>query len=272
MTKTVKKDKKRGKGDRRVAPPRAAPPPAAPATAAPAGAHEWVSFEDPEEDRTWVFDVTFLLSRWTCIYGHGCQGVLTGPAPELEQGCCSYGAHFTDDADVERVQAAARTLTADEWQLADRGRRGVVRTQRDGTRTTRLVDGACIFLNRPGFPAGAGCALHQAALRRDQLPLELKPDVCWQLPLRREDQVGDGGHVTSTVSQWDRRHWGDGGEEFHWWCTEAPEAFVGSRPVWRAMGAELIALVGPEVYHLLSGYLGERETTVSLPHPTVRAR
>ena len=25
---------------------------------------EWISFEDPTEERTWVFDVTFLLSRW----------------------------------------------------------------------------------------------------------------------------------------------------------------------------------------------------------------
>ena len=63
---------------------------------APPDAHEWVSFEDAEEMRTWVFDVTFLASRWTCIFGRGCQGVLTGPAPELVQGCCSYGAHFTD--------------------------------------------------------------------------------------------------------------------------------------------------------------------------------
>ena len=47
---------------------------------------------------------------WQCIYGRGCQGVLTGPAPELAQGCCSYGAHFTDDDDADRVEAAARTL------------------------------------------------------------------------------------------------------------------------------------------------------------------
>src|SRR4051794_9058633 len=52
--------------------------------------HEWVSFEDPDEDRTWVFDVTFLMSKWSCIYGRGCQGVLTGPAPELMHGCCTH--------------------------------------------------------------------------------------------------------------------------------------------------------------------------------------
>ena len=60
--------------------------------------------------------------------------------------------------------------------------------------------------------------------------MTLKPEVCWQLPLRREDQVDDDeGHVTSVIRQWDRRHWGKGGREFHWWCTEAPDAFVGSQ-------------------------------------------
>ena len=74
----------------------------------PADAHEWVSFEDPDEERTWVFDVTFLTSNWSCIYGQGCPGVLTGPAPELEHGCCSYGAHFVDKADLRRVERIAR--------------------------------------------------------------------------------------------------------------------------------------------------------------------
>ena len=32
--------------------------------------------------------------------------------------------------------------------------------------------------------------------------------------LRREDEVADDGHVTSTIRQWDRRHWGEGGQEF----------------------------------------------------------
>jgi hypothetical protein len=239
---------------------------------APIDAHEWVSFEDPWEERTWVFDVTFLLSAWTCIYGRGCQGVLTGPAADLEQGCCSYGAHFTDDDDVARVEAAAETLTAEEWQFRGRMRRGgVVHTEPDGTRVSRLVDGACIFLNRPGFPGGAGCALHRAALGRGIHPLELKPDVCWQLPLRREDLVDSTGRVTSTISQWERRHWGDGGDEFHWWCTEASEAFVGKRAVYQTLRAELEALSSPEVYRLLAGYLEARTGRVKpLAHPAVR--
>jgi hypothetical protein len=240
----------------------------------PADAHEWVSFDDPDELRTWVFDVTFLLSGWECIFGRGCQGVLTGPAPEMVQGCCSYGAHFTDRADVARVRKAATTLTADQWQFRKQGRRdGVVTKEADGAKVTRLVEDACIFLNRPGFPGGPGCALHRAALERGEEPLELKPDVCWQLPLRREDTTDDSGRVTTTVKQWDRRHWGAGGEEFHWWCTEAPEAFGSRRPVYETMGPELRAIAGDAVYSMLTRYLDTRKKgSVPLPHPAVRPR
>jgi hypothetical protein len=243
--------------------------------AVPRDAHEWLSFEDPKEDRTWLFDVTFLLSGWSCIYGHGCQGVLTGPAPELEQGCCSYGAHFTDRADVKRVRAAARTLTPDQWQFAAEGRRGVTRKDAEGVVVSRLVDDACIFLNRPGFPGGAGCALHRAALEQGRKPLELKPDVCWQLPLRREDETAADGHVTSTIAQWDRRHWGEGGAEFHWWCTEAAEAFTDRVPVYRSLRDELVEMVGPAIYRRLAAYLDARaagSVAIPLPHPVVRKK
>ena len=241
---------------------------------APADAHEWVSFEDPDEERTWVFDVTFLLSNWECIFGRGCQGVLTGPAAEMAQGCCSYGAHFTDKKDVRRVEAAAATLTKKEWQFYKQGKaRGVVKTNKQGEVVSRLVDGACIFLNRPGFALGPGCALHAAALGRGERPLDLKPEVCWQLPLRRDDVTRDDGHVVSTISQWNRHHWGNGGLEFHWWCTEAPEAFIGRDPVYRYMAEELEEMVGPKVFGALATYLDQRSRPVTaLPHPVVRVK
>lgn len=238
----------------------------------PPGTHEWVSLDDPDEERTWLFDVTFLLSRWTCIFGAGCQGVLTAPAPERVEGCCSYGAHFTGSEDVARVRREAKRLTAEQWQFRAVGRRrGVTQTQPDGSRTTRLVDDACIFLNRPGFPGGAGCALHRGALEEGRPPLERKPDVCWQLPLRREDRVEDG-RVISTVRQWDRGDWGEGGQEFAWWCTEAPEAFVAAEPVYRHMANELRAMSGDAVYEALAAYLDGRNRRTALPHPAVRRR
>ena len=236
-----------------------------------------MSFDDPVEERTWVLDVTFLSSSWRCIYGDGCQGVLTGPAPEQMEGCCSYGAHFTGEEDANRVAAAADTLSAEQWQFRTKGRRksGVFKRDSNGALTTRLVDGACIFLNRPSHPGGAGCALHRAALDRGVPPLELKPDVCWQLPLRREDNVAPDGHVTSTLGEWGRRHWGEGGAEFHWWCTEAPEAFSGREPVYRSLRAEIVAMAGEQVYDLLAAYLESRSGrrgAALLPHPTVRKR
>ena len=107
--------------------------------------------------------------------------------------------------------------------------------------------------------------------------MTLKPEVCWQLPLRREDQVDDEqGHVTSVIRQWDRRHWGKGGREFHWWCTEAPDAFVGSKPVYEEMQAELTKMVGAKVYEQFVALVKDRERRrvggVALPHPAVRGR
>jgi hypothetical protein len=242
---------------------------------APADAHEWVSFEDPTEHRTWVFDVTFMTSPWTCIFGRGCQGVLTGPAPELVQGCCSYGAHFTDDDDIARVEKAAQTLDAEHWQFLKQGRaRGIWKTDSSGDRVTRMVDGACVFLNRPGWPSGPGCALHQQALTDGERPLDLKPNVCWQLPLRREDHEDGDGHVTSTLRQWDRKHWGEGGAEFHWWCTESPEAFVGHQPVYLELRDEIVELTSQAAFDMLVSYLAGRNgrtQRIFLPHPALRA-
>jgi hypothetical protein len=234
--------------------------------------HEWLSFEDPDEDRTWTFDLTFLLSKWTCIFGSGCKGVLTEDAPELVQGCCSYGAHFTDDDDRTRVVLAAETLTADQWQFRAQGlRKGVVKQQKDGSWITRQADDACIFLNRPGFPGGPGCALHRAAIDQGRHFKDLKPDVCWQLPLRRVDTSDDGGHVTSTIREWKRRDWGDGGLEFSWWCTEAPDAFVGEHTVLHSARDELVELTRPEVYDMLLDAVAERLAVGPvLPHPAVR--
>ena len=244
-------------------------------TTIPASAHEWVSFDDDHLQRTWMFDVTFLESSWTCIFGRGCQGVLTGPTPELVQGCCSYGAHFVDEADRRRVEEAALRLTEDQWQFRARGQKGTTRVKKNGDIVTRLVKDACIFLNRPDFHRGPGCALHVMAIDNQESYIPLKPEVCWQLPLRREDHVHENGRVTSRISQWDRDDWGEGGEDFHWWCTESPDAFVGSARVVDSMAEELVAMVGQSVYDQLLAYLNHRAAqprATRVEHPAVRRR
>ena len=76
---------------------------------------------------------------------------------------------------------------------------------------------ACIFHNRQDFPTGAGCALHSLALRQGRNPLETKPDVCWQLPIRRTfrnvKRPDDTSYTEVTIGEYDRRGWGPGGHE-----------------------------------------------------------
>jgi hypothetical protein len=241
----------------------------------PEDLHEWVSFDDEDEDRTWVWDVTFLTSNYTCIYGRGCPGILDGPAPELEQGCCSYGAHFTGADDRANVEAKVALLTDEEWQFRKKGlKKAPIHVNDDGEIVSRLVDDACIFLNRPGFAGGAGCALHAAALRRGESFLDWKPEVCWQVPMRRVDETDAYGHVTSTIREWKRRDWGPGGLEFHWWCTDSPEAFVGHEPVYESCRDELVAMTTASAYAALRNHLVSRaDPAVSeVVHPALNVR
>ncbi len=74
-----------------------------------------------------------------------------------------------------------------------------------------------VFLNRPGFGGGAGCALHAAAVRSGAEPHRLKPDVCWQLPTRRSYrtvELPDGtSYLEVSITEYDRRGWGVGGHD-----------------------------------------------------------
>jgi hypothetical protein len=235
--------------------------------------HEWVSFEDDERD-TYVFDLTFLTSAWTCIFGRGCPGVLDGPAAELEHGCCSYGAHFADKDDLRDTRKAIKRLKPSQWQFKNKAKKlgGPIYKNDDGETVTRVHKGACIFLNRPDFEGGAGCALHRAALEADERPLDWKPDVCWQLPLRLDTHTDDNEHTTFTLREWKRRDWGEGGDEFHWWCTDDPLAFRDARPVYVQLRDDIVEMIGEEMYDRLAAYLAQRGTAVFLPHPALRKR
>ena len=114
----------------------------------------------------------------------------------------------------------------------------------------------------------------EGALEAGERPLDWKPEVCWQLPLRLEESTDDHGHVTSTLREWKRRDWGDGGEDFHWWCTEAPEAFIGRRPVWETCEDELVALSNEATYASLRTYLRTRTADgwTPIPHPVLKKK
>jgi hypothetical protein len=208
---------------------------------------------------TWRFDTSFLTSNWTCIWGRGCVGILPEPAEHLGEGCCSIGADLDGEDEAKLLSALAATLDPARFEhhaaAADGGVFGDERR-----RSTRIVDGACIFLNRPGFAGGTGCALHLAAIDADESPLEWKPSVCWQLPIRVDWTPGEDDTETATVRAWTRDDWGDHGTTMAWCCTEGNRAYVGDKPVVESLAEELEELVGTAVYVELRARLAGRTT------------
>ncbi len=251
-------------------------------------AREWIEFFDPDDAEHLIrFDATWLCSSYLCIFGRGCHGVVEGRASD---GCCSHGAFYTDADDEKKTRKFAAQLTPEYWQFYDKatpknGKRDKLAiTERDSIgddenrRRTRRVDGACIFLNRPGFAGGVGCSLHNLAERIGLNPLEAKPEVCWQLPVRRSqdwvERPDDTKILVSTIAEFDRRGWGEGGHDMQWYCTSSPEAHVGREPMYLSYGAELIALIGQKAYAVLVELCARRLALgMVAQHPaTTRAR
>jgi hypothetical protein len=227
---------------------------------------EWIEFLDPDDEQHLVrADLTWLLSRWTCVFGSACHGIVAGRAQE---GCCTHGAFFTDADDENRVKVAAAKLTPETWQHYRRGFKNYTEMDTiDGSKPARRTaiqteDGPCVFLNDPEFVGGGGCALHAQALRDGVHPLTYKPDVCWQLPVRREQdwvKRPDGTKILqSTLTEFDRRGWGPGGHDLDWWCTSSPDAHVGTDPMYVTYGPELTALIGESAYRRLAEHCEAR--------------
>lgn len=229
----------------------------------------WVEFPDPDEwdpetehPHTIIrADLTWLTSSWTCIFGQGCQGI---DAAHPEVGCCRLGAHFSDKEDENRVRDYVNTLTPTLWQRhpgREIKRKDWITKDEDGARKTKVVDGGCIFANDPGFPGGSGCALHHLSSHIGVPHAHVKPDVCWQLPIRRSYRTvtrpDDTEYLELTLAEYDRRGWGTGGEDLDWYCTGAPEAHIGKDPVYLGMRDELIEMIGLPAYQVLAEHCAQ---------------
>ncbi len=213
------------------------------------------STEDIDDGQTtWRFDRAFLTSNWTCIWGRGCLGIEVEAAPERGLGCCSVGAELSDVEEAMTIAALAATLDPARFEHHAEAADGLfsdVVPSDAGSSNTRVVDGACIFLNRPGFAGGAGCALHLAALDAGESPIDWKPSVCWQLPIHVDWEPRPDGSELATVRAWSRVDWGEDGQTMAWCCTEGDLAYRGERSVVESLADELTALVGPGTYREL---------------------
>lgn len=240
---------------------------------------EWVEFYDPDNNEHLISaDLTWLLSRWNCAFGTpACLGTVEG---RPDDGCCSHGAFLSDDDDRAKLDDAVSQLTDADWQFRDKGlgRKGYLEEDEyddEPQLRTRKYKGACIFLNRPGFAGGVGCALHSKALQLGVEPLTMKPEVCWQLPLRRSQEWvtrPDGTEILkTTLTEYDRRGWGSGGADLHWYCTGDPGTHTGSRAVYESYGPELTELIGANAYAELVALCRRRaQLGIVAVHPATR--
>src|SRR5262252_5260713 len=109
----------------------------------------FVEFTDPDDkDQVFRCDLTWLTSRWTCIFGSGSRGIY---ADRPDDGCCTLGAHFADAEDEKRVRKSVRQLTGKQWQYKKAAKSDgwveledaeTVAEGEEPGRKTRVVDGA----------------------------------------------------------------------------------------------------------------------------------
>jgi hypothetical protein len=225
---------------------------------------ETATFTD-SDGVNWEFDLTFMLSNFACIWGRGCLDIRRqGTA----RGCCVEGVEIyrgegdtTGAEDLAMIRGRVEQLTDEDWQNRPVALRhggsdpwGKARFRPDSVHT-RIYRGACIFHNRPDHPAGAGCALHLAALRRGEDPIDWKPRICWQVPLFFDS---DPTTNTTKVRACRTADWGHEGI-IDWWCTEHEEAYTAARPVYLSMEKELRRMCGDDVYDELAAYCRARQ-------------
>lgn len=242
---------------------------------------EWFEFMNPEDpEHTFQIDLTWIESFWSCQFGtDSCSGI---DSEQSDIGCCVHGAYLADETDRDQLYNAVAQMPAKYWQNRPNGVDAYLEEadpiqlepwlewgeldDEDGepepSLKTLTTDGACIFANRTGWPTGTGCAIHQWAVEEGRDLTVEKPEVCWQVPLRRNEAYedrSDGVEILRTViGEYDRRGWGNGGEDFDWWCTGDSACHTSAVPMWQSYEAELIALMGKASYDVLAEHCRRR--------------
>ena len=243
---------------------------------APNFVRDWVEFINPANpEEIFKCDMTWLTSYWQCIYGNGCCGI---DADKPDAGCCSDGAYYTSKDDEARTLRAAKKLSKATWQFYDQarpkksgGKLQISEIGLDKDRKTKKIKDSCIFLNRtdykaPGYTGSPGCVLHHLAEKEGVHVVETKPDICWQLPLRRSwetREVGDSSITIVVIGEYERLAWGEGGADFDWYCTSNAEAHTGKLPVYKSSKIELLTMMGKSGYEELAKLCDSRVAAIA---------
>lgn len=234
----------------------------------PGASTDWIEYTlsgrsgtDGEDLLRFRVNVSFLLSKWTCIFGQGCPSVLLTGATK-DTGCCQIGVHMKKGQEYKRVKHYVNQLTGDDCDNIDSiHTRGFAYRETDEDQVeqgykwhTRVVDGACIMSNRAGGATGkVGCALHALANRLDIHPSETKPDICWQIPVAISEEYDENlNQTTVTIDGTSGHVWGhsttSSSDSPGWWCVESPEAYVADDMVFRTNQYEISKQIGDDAY------------------------
>jgi hypothetical protein len=225
-------------------------------------------------------NLSWVMSNWKCIFGEGCSGHFGENdktyAPDVA--CCSLGFWVDDQKDIDKVNHYVEQLTDEDW---DKELRQVVEAKGDWKITykdddkdlsvkSRVHEGGCVFANRSNGSAGKpGCAFHVLAERIGKHFTEVKPNVCWTVPLH---VYQDEDNVT-VVDTWDADEWGgaqkDGTHDkwMKWWCVDTPDAYVGTQHVYQYLEAEMRLIIGDGPYETMVQEIEKRKGNYIAPMP-----
>lgn len=225
---------------------------------APGASYDWLEFiaEVDGAEIHYRLNLSWLMSNWQCQYG-SCPGVLSTGA-NTDIACCQVGVDFNSMADFNEVKQAVKQLTAEDCDRINEVRSKGWYTKHipEGRKMqypkgTKVVDGACIFANRTGGPAGKpGCALHHLATRTGQKTWHTKPDICWQIPMVMQVAYYED-HTAVEVSGSTAAAWGWKSNEYPaigYWCTETPDAYNAVWPVFRTWDEVLAYSFGEKIW------------------------
>lgn len=230
---------------------------------------------DEEAEYTVRVHMTFLMSNWTCIFGSGCPGMFgkqSSTYPD-DVGCCVDSFYFADEDEVGFVEGQMAKLTDADWDSNLRKhveKHGFVNQIASGEDTWdakgRVHDGGCVFQNRNNGSVGKpGCAFHWLAERTGDAHVDTMPAVCWQLPLRINEEDDETG-VLVTIHPWNVSEWSKSGWEYDdrssfcsWWCVDSPDAYVGKVPVYKGMEQELRRMLKDRPYELVVAAIEKRK-------------
>ena len=218
----------------------------------------YVEFADPgDADQVFRCDLTWLTSRYHCIFGQGCKGIyadapdtgLLHPGRALRrQGRRAAGRGLRRAARPDAVAVPAGAARSARTTGSTGTTRATARRGSSSTTASRRASST----TATDFATGAGCALHSLALRQGRNPLETKPDVCWQLPIRRTfrtvERQDDTSYTEVSIGEYDRRGWGPGGHDLDWYCSGNTEAHTAPDPLYVTNEAELVELMGRPAY------------------------